>query len=137
MITTAVKVNNRKDFETLVTLMVANGYTYSPYNTHTTPKEVADSWARSYSYLLLSDKKNLNGCNHGCSLAQAYLNWPEDAATVVDMLFNSKKNRIVENVGDYTAEITENGIEVGCQTIPFEKFQEIVEAVKAVKEVNQ
>jgi hypothetical protein len=35
---------------------------------------------------------------------------------------------------DYEANITEEGIEVGCQTIKFEVFEELVELVKQYKE---
>ena len=52
---------------------------------------------------------------------------------IIDLLMNPKKEYVVKDVGDYTAEITKEGIVVGCQTISFEKLQEIVDKVAEFK----
>lgn len=54
----------------------------------------------------------------------------EDLPKIVSILTNSKPPIVVENVGEYTAVINDDGINVGCQTISFEKFDEVAKAVK-------
>ena len=43
---------------------------------------------------------------------------------------NPKTPIIVKGVGEYTATITSVGVQVGCQTIPFEKVQEIAKGIE-------
>lgn len=55
-----------------------------------------------------------------------------ERAKILEYLLSIKSTIIVKNVGIYDAVISKNGIRVGCQNITFEKFQEIVDAVKKV-----
>lgn len=57
------------------------------------------------------------------------LAWPKDAEEILKSL---SSEIVVDNVGDYTAFISKDGIRVGCQTISLKKFQEIAEAVKTI-----
>lgn len=64
------------------------------------------------------------------------LNWPSQAKEILKELkeiFVKPKPIIISNVGDYKATICEDGIKVGCQTISFAKFQEIVDGVSKYK----
>jgi hypothetical protein len=56
---------------------------------------------------------------------------------IIDLLTNPKKEYVVKDVGDYSATISGNGIEVGCQTISLEKFDEIAEKVALVRKSLQ
>jgi hypothetical protein len=46
----------------------------------------------------------------------------------------SRKPKItVEEIAGYDAVVSEDGIKVGCQTISFEKFDELVKAVNKIR----
>jgi hypothetical protein len=84
-----------------------------------------------YSQLLVEPVHNgvsISGTNYG----SAVLSWPSQATEILAELkeyFKGKKPVFVSNVGDYSATICDEGIKVGCQTISFAKFQEIVDGV--------
>jgi hypothetical protein len=53
-----------------------------------------------------------------------------EAGELIQSLFLAKSSITIVDVGDYSAVVSEGGIQVGCQTISFEKLDEIVEASK-------
>lgn len=66
----------------------------------------------------------------------AYLWEVEGMAKVIKYMLDFSPIVIVKNVGSYTAEITKDGINVGCQKISFEKLDEIVEAANKIRNKN-
>lgn len=61
--------------------------------------------------------------------------YPQDIQKIIDIFSpDSKKVQVIENVGDYEATVTAEGISVGCQKISLEKFDEIAAAVAKVRE---
>lgn len=63
--------------------------------------------------------------------------YPRDLHKIVQDLISSPAEYTVEDVGDYSATINADGIEVGCQIISFEKFDEIAEKVALVRKSLQ
>jgi hypothetical protein len=92
--------------------------------------EVSHNMDMSHPYVYISD-------NEITASVQPFGDNVYDYATqlpeIIDLLMNPKKEYVVKDVGDYTAKITEEGIVVGCQTISFEKLQEIVDKVSEFK----
>ncbi len=68
----------------------------------------------------------------GINYCDAELSWPSQATEILTELkefFKGKRPVFISKVGDYSATICDDGIKVGCQTISFAKFQEIVDGV--------
>jgi hypothetical protein len=61
--------------------------------------------------------------------------YPEDISKIIDFFTNPNPPKVYEvnDVAGYTAKINNVGIAVGCQTITFEKFQEISDKVDEFK----
>lgn len=57
--------------------------------------------------------------------------WPEQSEEVLGSLDNS---HVIYNVGDYTAVVGPKGIQIGCQFVTFDKFEEIAKAVAKIKQ---
>jgi hypothetical protein len=66
-------------------------------------------------------------------LGEHHFDYPKDISKIIEFFTNPPKVYEVEDVGSYTAKINNTGIVVGCQTITFEKFQEISDMVDEFK----
>ena len=124
---------NAKDAETIITLLVSLGkISYS--------KDPADVYAKklvSKGYAAISVHPRRYGFDSDrgsdfCGDSRADLIWGDDTDAIIKKLLNLNNVITVENVGDYSATISDKGIQVGCQTITFEKFKEIADAVDKV-----
>jgi len=64
-----------------------------------------------------------------------HFEYPEDISKIIDFFTNPNPPKVYEvnDVAGYTAKINNVGIAVGCQTITFEKFQEISDKVDEFK----
>ena len=89
--------------------------------------ESVDRMNMDYPYIFVDNKNTV------CGSAQIGNDIIFDYATqlpeIIAAFIKPPKVYEMSNVGDYVARITEKGIVVGCQTIKFEKFQELVELV--------
>lgn len=63
---------------------------------------------------------------------------PEDFSKVINIINNNDVTEpvLVKNVGDYQAVVHKDHIQVGCQTITFEKFDELAKAVNKVRDAS-
>jgi hypothetical protein len=86
---------------------------------------------------LVFDSKRIRGTRpRHWGLYEQYelCNLPQDLEKFTNRLFYPKKEIKVNNITkDYDATVTSQGIEVGCQLVSFDKFDELVEAVKQFK----
>jgi hypothetical protein len=87
-----------------------------------------------YSYLGVADTR-IDG--RRTSDDMPVYNYPDDLPIIIDKLLSPPVEYTVEDVGDYSATISEDGIEVGCQTISLKKFDEIAEKVALVRKSLQ
>jgi len=123
-----VKVKDKIQFEIVINLMLKSGRKFSPYGTAASSGEdYADKVYDKFPYPMINEYDRISAT---CSTDLTH-SWPEDSTEIINTLF--QKTYEVENVGDYKATITKAGIVVGCQTIPFEKFDEIVAKVAEFK----
>jgi len=53
--------------------------------------------------------------------------WPLDCIKIIEELSPCPRFKLTK---DYDAELTNDGIKVGCQLIPYDKFKELVEFVE-------
>ena len=87
-----------------------------------------DSYWNTHSLVVLRHDDTIGGTKSGNRKVTHY--YPQDTQKIVDHFIKPKKEYIVTNVGDYKAEITKDGIKVGCQVISFEKFDEVANKLK-------
>jgi hypothetical protein len=123
-----VKVKDEVQFGIVIDLMLKSGRPFGPGCTKAiSGEDYANKVYDTYPLPLL-DTNNVVTATYSTNYTHS---WPEDATRLIKDLFS--KTYEVENVGDYKATITDKGIVVGCQTIPFDKFQEIVNKVTEFK----
>tara|TARA_R110002074_G_scaffold51396_3_gene130039 strand:+ start:5208 stop:5624 length:417 start_codon:yes stop_codon:yes gene_type:complete len=129
-----IKTENSNDRTMLLTILIALGAKW--HGPTTNVDEINKTWPQHYWHTV--NIHNIDGLQNGdgSSLSGSSNDrfdyaWPEDVATIIEFLTPISQEFVVLGVGDdnYTAEVTDNGIEVGCQTITFGKFKEIVKAV--------
>jgi hypothetical protein len=58
---------------------------------------------------------------------------PNDFDELVNTLLSIPKSYTLEDVAGYTATVTKTGIKIGCQTVTFEKFYELLGLVEDFK----
>lgn len=125
-----IKTNTKSEKRSAIILLSKlTGATISDYYLDDVD-EVCHNMDMNHPYVYISD-------NEITASVQPFGDNVYDYATqlpeIIYLLMNPKKEYVVKDVGDYTAEITEEGIVVGCQTISFEKLQEIVDKVSEFK----
>jgi hypothetical protein len=87
-----------------------------------------DSYWYSHPLVILRNDGSIGGSSKGARTVTHH--YPEDIQKIVNYFIKPKKEYIVTEVGDYNAEITKDGIKVGCQVISFEKFDEVANKLK-------
>jgi hypothetical protein len=127
---TVVKVKDKTQFEAIVALLLISGKKFSDSNSTLSSKEYTEKYYERFPYPII-DHPTMN-CWNGTYGSYKVLNWPEQAEEILNVIF--KKTYAIEDFCDYSAEVTEDGIKVGCQTIKFDKFDELVKLVKEFKE---
>lgn len=111
-----VKVGKNLGFKKSIIVMV-NCLGFIPYSYETI----------SYEWFCFYLDKDITGSNK-----------PVESVPVVELydlmeVLENAKKRMVKLNEEYTAQITKDGIKVGCQTISFEAFENLVKAVKEFK----
>lgn len=86
-----------------------------------------------YSYMGINSRDCICGFLH--SGDKEVLHYFTHLSEIISRLV-SYKEYVVENVGKYTAKISRDGIEVGCQKISFEKFDEVAAMVAKFRSEN-
>lgn len=123
-----VKCKNKSEYLACIALFYAMGF---PYIERTTYEDVIkkDFYGLGYTIPFIDGDE----MNCSCELS-SYLttySWPKDFDKIVACL--SDKNYRMNLTNEYDAEITSDGIIVGCQTITFEKFEELSALVEKYK----
>ncbi len=136
-----VKSTSKEDWVALLSFLFSNGYHYHeitdiskadedyPFDRYPINSFSVDTDGSHYSMEVCGNSR-LHGNRENYIL-------PQDFSKVINLV---RQNNVVnytpiviEDVGDYEARVTATGIKVGCQTISFEKFDEIEEAVKKIR----
>jgi len=123
------KTSSKEERMVLLQLLINCGYGWHRHmgdNKEANVETIEQKYPWSaYSRVILDlENKSLAGGYSGSDY-----NWPEDANTIFDEVFNFKYPIVVEGLGEYSASIKKDGIHVGCQLITFEKFAELEKAV--------
>jgi len=128
----AIKVKDKKQFEVIIGMLLASDRSFAPHRkSEETPASYADDLYFHYPYPLVED--HYINATFDVSTRKV-LNWPEQAEEIVSLIF--KKSYKMHDLCDYFAEVTKDGIKVGCQTIPFDKFEKLVTLVNEFKNEN-
>lgn len=128
-----VKCKNKVDFHACVALFHAMGF---PYKDGMTYQDVVedDFYAQGYIFPFIDTSSYDNEMD--CSaVLEDYLttySWPKDFDKIVNAL--SGKDHTMILTPEYDARVTENGVVVGCQTITFEKLEELNKLVADYRE---
>lgn len=129
-----------EDRKTLLGVMYAKGAIFHRASDKLTLDQAGERFVRGYPYVRINNRPHdggfsISGVSSNLNNVKV-LKWPSQAAEVLedlDKIFNAKQPIVIDNVGDYKATISDKGIQVGCQTISFAKFQEIVNGIEQFK----
>ena len=130
--------NSKMHRDSLMTILFQYGYVYDKQNHMRAYNNVRDLNADvGFCWYIIqigyaADSKNMGFVHTNPS----GLYWPKDADKIIDIIVGSNKSITVPNVGDYTATVDAEGIKVGCQTISFEKFDELTKAVNKIRSLD-
>ncbi len=128
-----VKSSTVEDYETFLELLFKLGYTFSCYSNVKAVNEAFGVFAYP-TVVFREGSKNPGGNINFHPRCGTQYTLPQDFSAVFNQLNHPEKySVVVKNVGDYEAMVTKNSVQVGCQTISFEKFEEIAEAVKQIR----
>jgi hypothetical protein len=122
-----VNVKNSKERNTLIGILYGNGYHY-----HSEPLDVAIDELNEYSQITIHRGKTIGG-NYRDYTPSVSLNFDQDLYKIVEKITSDKKSMVIDEVGEYSAEVYKNIAVVGCQRIPKEKIEEIVKAIGSFK----
>jgi len=132
-----IKCNGIENRGTILAILFHMGYSYNSfsYGKLDTVGAIDNSIRADYPNVIVevSDPENLNFCSdmwiRDNTYADGY-NWPEDATKVLEVITPAKTMTLTD---DYQASVTPTGIVVGCQTITWEKFDELSEIAKKIR----
>ena len=129
-----INTNNKEGRNTLLTCLISMGYAWHKNGANLTNVVAIESGYSQGLYPTVGVNPSTGDlCGYGHNISSH--TWPKDAVEIIERL---TKTYTVTEVGDdnYTATVTDEGIVVGCQTITFEKFEEIVKVVKDFQDSN-
>jgi hypothetical protein len=128
---TVINVNNKKELLAALHLLTTfSGLEVS--GSYKTPEAFADQYPEAGAV-------GLQGTGSGRTIVGWYgkrsegYSFSAESQQIMDELLEHCPTIKVDKVGDYTATVTLNNIQVGCQTISFAKFDEIAAAVAKIR----
>lgn len=131
---TTIKTTSRADRDSLLILLTSFGYLWHSEKQYKDASKIEADWSfNRYPNVVVTaygkDHKELAG---NSAKFDADFIWPQDAAKIVQKFSPNAKPTSVEikDVGSYTATVTKDKVQVGCQSIPLTKLQEILDAAK-------
>jgi len=123
----------------LLSILVQAGYAYQNGYDGSRDSNV-NSLTEKYSgweYILLEERlraaNRLNFCSHSWkSRGMMEYEWPKNAPEIVDLLAGGfpKSPVTMQLTDDYSAKVSKDGIDVGCQHITWDKLDELVKITK-------
>jgi hypothetical protein len=125
-----VNTKSATDRNGLLALLFQHGFIWHKgMSDHSTdPERVEKEYSQgSYPTIGIAPDGRVSGTIYKLS---AY-DWPEDAASVLDDVMNP--NVTVEDVAGYSAVLGREGLQIGCQLVSWEKFDELVKGSKQVR----
>jgi hypothetical protein len=127
-----IKTTTHEDHLALLHLLYNAGFRYSA---HDTVQKVEDDFGPfEYPFILIYDDKSLGGNYRYNDKSGEELEYPQDITKILNHVYDIKVSAIkVKDVGTYDGVVTKNVVKVGCQTISYEKIQEIATAVKQIR----
>lgn len=132
MVLYQIKTTTPEDHLALLRVLYFAGFRYP---THRTVQEVEDGFGPfKYPIILIYENKDLGGNSRVHPKCGKELEYPQDVTEILNHIYNITVSAIkVEDIGTYDGVVTKNVVKVGCQTISYEKIQEIAAAVKQIR----
>jgi hypothetical protein len=124
----AIKTKNIKEYKQATAFVYALGITYGDIETYTEYLNVTNlnNDYEDYPYILVdTENKDLDFSSDPSEYTS--LIWIKDHDQIEKAL--TQKSFTMTLTNDYEATVTHDGIVVGCQTIDFDTFQELVDLV--------
>lgn len=129
-----ILTKSKADRLTLLTLLLSLGGKWHGTDSQKTAEDVEDKYAFSrYPIVYVENNKELGGYGKAHIDRSITHTWPEDASAIIRSFTKKEIKIVVKNVGDYEAVINGDNVKVGCQTISFDKIEEIHKAVQTAK----
>ncbi len=125
-----VKYTTEKNWELLMATLLKMGYVWHRTIEHDTDIEIIKGkWFKNYPTIQV-EPLNMNISGHGIGGDYTV---DDDLHEILQLALGFASVEI-NNVAGFRATVTKSKIVVGCQTIPADKFREIMEAVKTVRD---
>ena len=121
-----INIGSKENLVPLLTILYGFGRTHFEGLSLEESIKYYQSWYYPSLYL------NRDGKFEGSHGDRTYHDYETELNDIVKQLLNPK-SVIIENVGDYKAEVFQDGVKVGCQTITHEKVEEIWNAIQSLK----
>lgn len=128
-----VKSSTVEDYEVFLELIFGLGYTFSGHNTVNGVNNEFGEF--KYPTVVFRNGSTKTGGNRDFQSGRGtQYTLPQDFAAVFNLIKHPENHfAVVKDVGEYQATIRQDSIQVGCQTITSEKFQEIITAVNQIR----
>tara|TARA_R110002074_G_scaffold51396_3_gene130036 strand:+ start:3648 stop:4052 length:405 start_codon:yes stop_codon:yes gene_type:complete len=132
-----IETNTATERKTLIACLITLGYVWHrgrEYDLAITPNEIERKYPFTiYPSLCIDSERSISGYYVRNIIKRDYI-WPNDAKDIIRVC--SPPDYTVDGIGEYVATVSKTGIKVGCQTITFDKFKELVKVVKDFQKAN-
>jgi hypothetical protein len=120
-----IKTKSKLEKIAVITFLYSLGYSYDDIPIESVLVDEMDCYSDYPHVYVYGDDEYITFCDNS-EFADVEYTWSKDYTTIIKKLSKSNTMQLTE---DYNAVIVESGIEVGCQFISFEKFDELVDFV--------
>lgn len=126
-----IDTSEEKHRRLLLAVLLSMGYKWHGQSDWSVDKIQEEYPFEEYPVIIVHLEEKTMGGNRKTSSVEYH--YPLDVYDILGVLSGIRPPCIiVEDVGEYSATITEKRIEIGCQTVSWEKFDEIAEARKTL-----
>jgi len=126
-----IKINSKKEQIAVLKLLVGFG---GWIRSGETPESYAEFPEYNHVVVDRDMRMDLTSSNWD---AGVLFNYPADAAKLIEFLSFPLIEEKIRISDEWVAHVTKDGIKVGCQSISFERFDELAKVVKEVRVQKQ
>lgn len=126
--------SSKEDNFRAASLLLSLGFRY--WDGKTDAQSISNhTWNEGYYHLRVRDDGEFVGNNEASvTHSSPVFLFPSELPALMECLFPDKIQEVVVNgVGQYNATITKKGVQVGCQTISFDKVREIMKGIETIE----
>jgi len=124
-----IKTTTKSDRIELLTILLKMGYKWHGDDNFKTSGDIESRYPSSnWPCVDIGGDDNEADYMSGCPNTRSTCEYPQDVLSILKLLATGDIVIEVPNIGDYTAKVHKDKIVVGCQTVSFKAFEELVKA---------